>query len=288
MADRTAGGESRTNSTRRLKLQADYGRVVMWSKGFAAEETEAAFARASEIAAAAQDPAERFAGYYSQWSRSLMRAELHLAAEIAEAFLREAEVEGRTTEVGVGHRILGLTCMMQGELADGRAHHERALQDFAPARDGETRFKFGWDNGIMAAGILAWPVWFMGDVERARRLDEQAIRDAIGSGHAATLVHARWCETILVGYRRDADGTLRAAVPLVRLAGEHRMDLHAAAGEVYASWARGRLGDPESGASNMREALGTYIRRRATGSSFRIFSGCALNWKRRQRARTSR
>jgi predicted ATPase len=37
------------------------------------------------------------------------------------------------------------------------------------------------------------------------------------------------------------------------------MDLHAAIGEVYASWARGRLGDPESGAWSMRKALETYV-----------------------------
>jgi tetratricopeptide (TPR) repeat protein len=259
MADETAGGESRTTPTARLKLQADYGRVVMWSRGFAAKETEAAFARASEIAAAAQDPAGRFAGYYGQWSRSLMRAELRSAGEIAEAFLREAEAEGHTTEAGVAHRVLALTFILQGELADARAHIERALQDFAPARDGEARFSFGWDNGIMAAMQLAWVVWLLGEVERARRLSEQAIRDAIGSGHVATLVHARFEETIVVGYGHDADATLRAAETLVRLGREHRMDLHAAAGEVYASWARGRLGDPESGASSLSKALETYV-----------------------------
>ena len=37
------------------------------------------------------------------------------------------------------------------------------------------------------------------------------------------------------------------------------MDLHAAIGEVYASWAHGRLGDPESGASSMRKVLETYV-----------------------------
>jgi class 3 adenylate cyclase/DNA-binding winged helix-turn-helix (wHTH) protein/predicted ATPase len=256
MADK--GGQPQTTPARRLKLQADYGRVVMWSKGFAAEETEAAFARASEIAAAAQDPAERFAGYYGQWSRSLMRAELRLAGEIAEVFLREAEAEGRPTEAGVAHRVLGLTCIMQGEFAVAKAHYERALQDFAPARDGETRFSFGWDNGIMAAAQLALPVWFLGEVERARRLSDQAIRDAIGSGHVATLVHARVMETVFVGYTHDADATLRAAEALVRLGREHRMDLHAALGEVYASWAHGRLTDPECGSGSMRKAMESY------------------------------
>jgi hypothetical protein len=37
------------------------------------------------------------------------------------------------------------------------------------------------------------------------------------------------------------------------------MDLHAAVGEVYASWAHGRLTNPESGFRRTRDALGTYV-----------------------------
>ena len=37
------------------------------------------------------------------------------------------------------------------------------------------------------------------------------------------------------------------------------MDLHAAVSEVYACWARGRLGDPRSGAWSMHKALETYL-----------------------------
>jgi predicted ATPase len=107
---------------------------------------------------------------------------------------------------------------------------------------------------------LPWSVTcLLGEVERARRLSDQTIRDAIGSGHRATLVHARWAETILVGYRHDAGATLRAAETLVRLGREHRMDLHAAVGEVYASWAHGRLTDPECGSRSLRNALGAYV-----------------------------
>ena len=46
---------------RRLHLQTGYGQAMMMAKGFAAEETKAAFARASELTAAADDFAERFA-----------------------------------------------------------------------------------------------------------------------------------------------------------------------------------------------------------------------------------
>ena len=49
MADKAAGSASERGakdapaSGQRLKLQTDYGQAVMWSKGFAAEETKAAF-----------------------------------------------------------------------------------------------------------------------------------------------------------------------------------------------------------------------------------------------------
>jgi predicted ATPase len=265
MADRAWGAVATKEtsdsavSTRRLKLQADYGRAVMSSKGLAADETKAALDRVREIAAAAQDPAERVAGYYGRWAWSLVRvADLRSAREIAETFLSEAEAEGRTTEAGVARRVLGLTCVMQGELVLARDHLERAVRDYVADRDRESRFRFGWDTGILAAMLLAWPVWFQGEVERARQLSEQAIRDAIDSGHPATLVHARWMELVLEGFRHNPAATLRSGETLVQLGREHRMDLHAVVGEVFACWARGRLDDPETGAQSMREALKTY------------------------------
>ena len=43
---RTSKGAS---GSQRLKLQKDYGQAVMWAKGYAAEETKAAFARVGEL-----------------------------------------------------------------------------------------------------------------------------------------------------------------------------------------------------------------------------------------------
>ena len=48
---------------RRLKLQTDYSRALLWSKGFSAGETSAALADASKLAAGTADFVERFAGY---------------------------------------------------------------------------------------------------------------------------------------------------------------------------------------------------------------------------------
>jgi hypothetical protein len=57
IADKTGEGASAAatasaSSTRRLKLQTDLGTALMWSRGFGADESKAAFIRARELAAA--------------------------------------------------------------------------------------------------------------------------------------------------------------------------------------------------------------------------------------------
>src|ERR1700691_5840676 len=103
MADKECEGTPRAtaSASERLKLQTGLGRALMWSKGYTSEETKAAFARAQELAGSADDPSERFATYYGQWSGHLMRGQLNLAVETATAFLRDAENAGRPTETVV-------------------------------------------------------------------------------------------------------------------------------------------------------------------------------------------
>jgi predicted ATPase len=51
---------------RRLHLQTAYGQAMMYTKGFDAEETKAAFARAAELAAESDDFSERFAAAHGR------------------------------------------------------------------------------------------------------------------------------------------------------------------------------------------------------------------------------
>jgi len=63
-APRAAAATSTTSPDRRLKLQTSYGQALLWSRGFGAEETKAAFTRAKELATGDDNVAERFTTYY--------------------------------------------------------------------------------------------------------------------------------------------------------------------------------------------------------------------------------
>ena len=124
------------------------------SRGFAAEETKAAFTRAQELAAGIDNPTERFATYYGLWLNSWMHGELLLARETAETFRRETEREARTTEAAVARRNLGFTCLLQGDFAEAQANLIEALRIYDPERDHEAKFRFGIDTGAGATIYL--------------------------------------------------------------------------------------------------------------------------------------
>ena len=60
---------------RRVNLQISLGNALLWTKGYQAPETSAAFARARELANQVEDTAERFSAYYGLWVGHLTRGE---------------------------------------------------------------------------------------------------------------------------------------------------------------------------------------------------------------------
>ena len=56
MADKSASLSAPTPPSERLKLQTDYARAVMWSKGYAADETKTASAPLAELSAGPKTP----------------------------------------------------------------------------------------------------------------------------------------------------------------------------------------------------------------------------------------
>src|SRR5499433_2943132 len=160
----------------------------MWSRGFGAEESKAAFIRARELAAAIDNPTERFTIYYGLWNGNIVRGELAFGREIAETFLREAERGARTTECGVGRHLMGFTCLWQGDFIEAQANLVEALSIYDPERDREATFRFGAHTGAIARANLAITKWQLGEVGPARALIEEAIAYAIETGHVPTLI----------------------------------------------------------------------------------------------------
>jgi class 3 adenylate cyclase/predicted ATPase len=243
------------SANRRLKLQTDLGKALMWSRGFGAEESKAAFIRARELVAAIDSATERFTIYYGLWVGNVLRGELRLAREIAETFLREAERGARTTEYGFGRRLLGFTRLWQGDFVEAQANFVEALSIYDPERDREARFRYGQDTGPTARAYLAHAKWQLGEVGPARALIEEAVAHAIEIGHVPTLVNTYFVKVHFEMVRGDAGAAQRDAEIVVKLSQENALTRFTAWGALQSAWASARLDGREIGATVLRQAL---------------------------------
>jgi predicted ATPase len=263
MADKTGEGTSAVASAsvsaaQRLKLQTDLGKALMFSQGFGADDSKAAFIRARELAAAIDNATERFTIYYGLWNGTMLRGELRLAREIAETFLREAERGARTTERGFSHGLMGHTCLFQGDFIEARANLVEALSIYDPERDREAMFRIGQDTGAAARARLAHTKWQLGEVGPARALIEEAVAHAIETGHVPTLVNTYFHKAHFEIVRGAAGAARRDAEIVVELSEENALTLFAAWGALESAWASARLDGPETGATELRQALAAY------------------------------
>jgi predicted ATPase len=238
-----------TQRRRRLDLQTSYGRALLWAKGFAAEETKAAFARVQEIAGSAKEPAARIAIHDAECLRTFMRGKFREAQEIAETMLHEAGAEAHGPEAGVFRRMLGLIRLYQGELKAAQTIFERELTDF----------ELGPAGRVNAAAFLALTEWHLGEVVRARQHIQQAVQQADEMGAVERVGTGLFFRTVFESRREDASATRLAVDALLELSQKHGMRTYLDEGHVYANWARGRLLDPDFGGDKLEQALGAYV-----------------------------
>jgi tetratricopeptide (TPR) repeat protein len=256
------GARDAAAASLRLKLQTDYGQAVMYAKGFAAEETKLAFARATELAAKSDNFSERFAVAHGHWTLALVHGETKSARELASAFLQEAERLGRLVEVGVASRGLAIISYSLGEFAEARIHCERALAACDPQRDREARERFTEDSGVTAMSWLAVTMWQLGEVDRARELIAAEL------GHTPSMAHPLQAKYVLEFLRGDAAAALAAAEALEVLGREHGMPHWRATAQMRVVSARCRLYNPADGAAEFQHPIAALAEQGIGGGWF--------------------
>ena len=259
MADKADGTTSRETgdaSGRRLKLQTDYGQAVMWSKGFAAEETKAAFAREAELAADAGNFSARFTAFLGQFRVACTAGELRSARELALTLLREAEETGELEEAAtVANNVLGLTAYWQADFVEARSRCTTALAACGAGSD-------SMDRGVwrtLATSFLALTFWQLGEIERGRELiDESAERTAKG-GRVPEILEALFYKSYFELWRDDPIATLSAAEALAAVARAHGVSQYLHEAEMHLGWAQGRTGEPAAGAAQIQKVLAAFV-----------------------------
>jgi class 3 adenylate cyclase/predicted ATPase len=179
-----------------IKLQVELITPLLHVRGYAAPATRAAvdrarylIERAEQLGESPEDPLLLFSVLYGLWVASLVGFNGDVTRELAVQFLTLAEAQSATGPLMMAHRQMGLSLLHTGEIAEGRAHLDRAIAFYDPAEHRHLATRFGQDVG---ASTLAWrslALLLLGYPEAALADTERALKIARDSAHAATLTY---------------------------------------------------------------------------------------------------
>ena len=239
----------------RVELQVAYANALISGRGHGAKETTAAFAWARDLAANIEDPAERFPIYYGIWVGGLVRGELSVMRDIAEAAGRDAENNPGLSEACTGWRIVGVTRSYEGDFVAARASLEKSLATFDRERDRDLAFRFVQDIGVSATIHLAKTLWAQGEIHRASDLAIASLEQADQTGHVATIVYAYCVHAFLLVARRDPVRAAVAVGTFAALARKHAMPVWMAYADFLEPWARWHDGHRDADLGAMRAGI---------------------------------
>ena len=116
------------------------------------------------------DPLLLFSVLYGFWLANFVAFDGDVSDELAAQFLTLAEKQGSTVPLMIGHRIVGSSLLCTGDIAEGRAHSDRAIALYDPAEHRRLATRFSEDIEVTALSSRSLALWMLGYPEcRAQR-----------------------------------------------------------------------------------------------------------------------
>ncbi len=207
-----------------VKLQVALITPLLHVKGYADPEATAAAERARLLIEQAEalgeppeDPLLLFSTIYGVWTASYVAFNGDMVSELAAQFLALAEKHRAKVPIMVGHRILASALLFTGDIAEGRAHDDRALALYDAAEHRALAMRFGQDHRVTALSFRSIASWLLGYCEAALADADQALTDAREIGQAATLMFALFATNwthIFCGNYSSANAQSDELIPL--------------------------------------------------------------------------
>jgi predicted ATPase len=238
-----------------LQLQQSLAMAQIALKGFGAEDTMHAFNRALQLCEHVADPTQIFAVLNGMAGVHLMRGEFEQSRNLALQLLERASRHNDTTALLMGHRIMGMSLFVIGELQDARRHLQSAIELYEPTLHAPLALLYSQDLKATAQVYLGLTSILMGQIGDGLAYADEALALAERLRHPHSICYVL---PFLAGSYLLA-GMPQTAFPLaertVALSGEYGFQQWRAGGVMLRGWARLDLGEVESAIVDLRNSI---------------------------------
>ena len=138
--------------------------------------------------------------------------------DLSAHFLALAEKQGARAPLMIGHRLMGTSLVLMGDIAAAQMHFDRAIALYDPLEHRPLATRFGQDVGVAILSFRSLALWLLGYPEAALKDLARALKDAREIGQASTLMYALNCTAMFVhipcGNYAAAQAVLEEVIPL--------------------------------------------------------------------------
>jgi predicted ATPase len=254
-----------------IKLQVALINPLIHIKGHGAPETKAAVERARSLIEQAETQGEPiedslllFSVLYSFWAANFVAFNGDVVCDLAAQRLALAEKQRATIPLMVGHRLVGMSSLSTGDIADGRAHFDQALALYDVAKHRSLAPLFGQDIRVTILSFGSIALWLLGYPEAALADVDQALKDACEIGHAPSLMYPLAHTSLTHFLLRNYLGADAQARQLVAVAEEKSAPLWKAWGRTVQGSVLAETGKASDAVDKITSRIAAY---RSTGTT---------------------
>src|SRR6266851_3242652 len=253
IAGRSSGAAS--DSRRDMQLQAARGAALLFTKG-PMRETEAAWAKALELAEGLGDTEYQLRALWGLWVHRMNSGEFGIALALAQQFYRLAAQRTDPADLPIADRMIGVSLHYRGDQTAARHHIDRMLTRYVAPVQRSSSIRFLFDQKVVACVALARILWLQGFPDQAWRIAQRTVDDARALDNPVTLCFAlleAGCPVALF------TGDLAAAEHYVRMlldsAEAHALPIWRSWGHCFQGTLLIRQGALETGLGLLRTSL---------------------------------
>jgi predicted ATPase/class 3 adenylate cyclase len=254
-----------------MKLQVALITPLIHVKGYAAPETNAAVERARQLIEQAEtlgeppdDPLLLFSVLYGVWVANYVAFDGGMMRELSTEFLALAEKQRATMPLSVGHRLVGTSLACTGDIAQGRAHLDRAAALYNPTEHRPLALRFGQDVRVAILSNRALALWMLGHPTAALADTDQLLTDAREIGQAATVMYALFHAAHIQLFRGNYQAVNTLGEEVVALAEEKGALLWKGSGVIDQGYVSALTGKASDAVQMITAGIGLW---RATGAT---------------------
>jgi predicted ATPase len=130
-----------------------------------------------------------FSVLFGFWVASYVEFNGDAVSELAAQFLALAQKQATTAPLIIAHRMMGISLLCTGHVAECRPHYDQAIALYHPAEHRPLAARFSVDARVSLLTYRSWALWLLGYPEAALADIDYALTDAREIGQAATLMY---------------------------------------------------------------------------------------------------